>query len=116
MPYVLSNYACLCEHNIFFKPFRALEGRSVYLVAATLRPETMYGQTNCWLHPTIKYIAYPVVGGEVFISTRRSARNMSYQGITVTEGQVDVIAEFPGQVGLTRSDLSYVLCSREGES
>jgi leucyl-tRNA synthetase len=27
-------------------------------VAATLRPETMYGQTNCWLHPDIKYIAF----------------------------------------------------------
>lgn len=86
--------------DIFLKTFRALEGRPVYLVAATLRPETMYGQTNCWLHPTIKYIAYPVGNGEVFISTRRSARNMSYQGMTVTEGQVDVIAEFPGQVGL----------------
>lgn len=28
--------------------------QSVYLVAATLRPETMYGQTNCYLHPDIK--------------------------------------------------------------
>jgi len=23
----------------------------VYLLAATLRPETMYGQTNCWMLP-----------------------------------------------------------------
>jgi hypothetical protein len=23
----------------------------VYLLAATLRPETMYGQTNCWVLP-----------------------------------------------------------------
>ena len=27
--------------------------KPVYLVAATLRPETMYGQTNCFLHPDI---------------------------------------------------------------
>ena len=25
------------------------EGRQVFLLAATLRPETMYGQTNCWI-------------------------------------------------------------------
>uniref|UniRef100_A0A0E0M0N2 leucine--tRNA ligase n=1 Tax=Oryza punctata TaxID=4537 RepID=A0A0E0M0N2_ORYPU len=28
---------------------KALEGWKVYLAAATLRPETMYGQTNCWI-------------------------------------------------------------------
>ena len=37
-----------------------LEGRQVFLVAATLRPETMYGQTNCWLHPDITYLAVEV--------------------------------------------------------
>ena len=26
-----------------------LAGRNVFLAAATLRPETMYGQTNCWV-------------------------------------------------------------------
>ena len=30
----------------------------IYLVAATLRPETMYGQTNCWVHPDIVYEIY----------------------------------------------------------
>jgi leucyl-tRNA synthetase len=29
-----------------------LEGRRVFLVAATLRPETMYGQTSCFLLPS----------------------------------------------------------------
>ena len=28
-----------------------LAGRRVFLLAATLRPETMYGQTNCWILP-----------------------------------------------------------------
>ena len=32
-------------------------GSSVYLVAATLRPETMYGQTNCWVKPDMTYVA-----------------------------------------------------------
>ena len=39
---------------------QALHGKRVFLVAATLRPETMYGQTNCWLHPDITYIAFEV--------------------------------------------------------
>ncbi len=41
----------------------ALASKTVYLVAATLRPETMYGQTNCWLHPDITYIAFEVRPG-----------------------------------------------------
>jgi leucyl-tRNA synthetase len=34
---------------------KSLEGRKVYLAAATLRPETMYGQTNCWVLPDGMY-------------------------------------------------------------
>ena len=34
--------------------FSALAGKKVFLVAATLRPETMYGQTNCWVRPDMK--------------------------------------------------------------
>ena len=33
--------------------YPTLQGKDVYLVAATLRPETMYGQTNCWISPDI---------------------------------------------------------------
>lgn len=70
----------------------------IFMVAATLRPETMYGQTNCWLHPDIKYIAWVTTrSNEVWISTRRAARNMSYQGFTAEEGKVVEIAELTGQ-------------------
>ena len=82
---------------------RSLKGQAVYLVAATLRPETMYGQTNCWLHPDLTYIAFKTCqhsngAGDVFICTRRSARNMSYQGFTPVNGQVDIFTELTGQV------------------
>ena len=77
---------------------RSLEGKNVYMVAATLRPETMYGQTNCWIHPTIKYVACLQTSGEVFISTRRSALNMAYQGFSKEDGKVDVLVELVGQV------------------
>ena len=33
-------------------------GENIYLVAATLRPETMYGQTNCWVRPDMAYSAH----------------------------------------------------------
>lgn len=36
---------------------KTLEGRDVFLVAATLRPETMYGQTCCYLLPSGEYCA-----------------------------------------------------------
>lgn len=80
---------------------RSLKDEAVYLVAATLRPETMYGQTNCWLHPDIKYIGFKTsedIGGDVFICTRRAARNMSYQGFTPANGHLDVVIKLTGQV------------------
>jgi leucyl-tRNA synthetase len=48
-------------------------------MAATLRPETMYGQTNCWVLPEGRYGAYRGLDGEVYIMTERSALNLSYQ-------------------------------------
>lgn len=81
------NYVC----------FSSLNGKKVYFVAATLRPETMYGQTNCWLHPDITYIAFETVKDGVFISTKRAARNMSYQGFTQKDGEFKITLEFKGQ-------------------
>ncbi|XP_022705875.1 leucine--tRNA ligase, cytoplasmic-like isoform X2 [Varroa jacobsoni] len=73
-----------------------LKGYNVFLVAATLRPETMYGQTNCWISPDIEYVAHKMKGGEIFICTFRSAYNMCYQDLCTTHGQVDVLAKFNG--------------------
>lgn len=60
----------------------------------------MYGQTNCWVRPDMRYIAYNLANGDIFISTQRAARNMAYQGFMKTEGQIDIIAELSGQVNL----------------
>ena len=76
----------------------SLAGHPVFLVAATLRPETMYGQTNCWLHPDINYIAFPVKTGEVFISTTRAALNMTYQDFTSEYGKTQVLLRLKGEV------------------
>jgi len=53
----------------------------VFLVAATLRPETMYGQTNCFVLPDGEYGFFKMNGGEVFVCSKRSALNMCYQGL-----------------------------------
>lgn len=57
----------------------ALHGRKVFLAAATLRPETMYGQTNAWVLPDGQYGAFEIDETEVFIVTKRSALNLAYQ-------------------------------------
>ncbi|CAO4371332.1 unnamed protein product [Caenorhabditis nigoni] len=65
----------------------------IFLVAATLRPETMYGQTNCYLHPDIQYSVFYATEAEnqVFVATTRSARIMSYQGLTKVNGVVKYV-------------------------
>ncbi|XP_042902350.2 leucine--tRNA ligase, cytoplasmic [Parasteatoda tepidariorum] len=92
-------------------------GFSVYLVAATMRPETMYGQTNCWVKPDMKYVAFQVSNGEIYICTHRAARNMSYQGFTRENGKVSVLVELEGKdilglplkAPLTAYDIVYTL-------
>ncbi|KAM5299815.1 leucine--tRNA ligase, cytoplasmic isoform 2-T2 [Ctenodactylus gundi] len=74
-----------------------LKGKNTFLVAATLRPETMFGQTNCWVRPDMKYIGFETVNGDIFICTQRAARNMSYQGFTKDNGVVPVVKELMGE-------------------
>ncbi|XP_033622748.1 leucine--tRNA ligase, cytoplasmic isoform X1 [Fukomys damarensis] len=94
-----------------------LKGKSIFLVAATLRPETMFGQTNCWVRPDMKYIGFETANGDIFICTQRAARNMSYQGFTRVNGVVPVVKELMGEeilgaslsAPLTSYDVIYVL-------
>ena len=54
--------------------------KGVYFVPATLRPETMYGQTNCFVLPSGEYGAYYIdATDEVFVMSARSARGLSCQ-------------------------------------
>lgn len=87
--------------------------RQVYLVAATLRPETMYvfprdlimwpvltqhryGQTNCFVGTTIKYGVFAANDKEAYVCTLRAARNMAFQGIFSVRGQINQLAEIDG--------------------
>jgi leucyl-tRNA synthetase len=53
-----------------------LKGKQLFFVAATLRPETMYGQTCCFVGPKLEYGMF-VNANEVYICTPRAARNMA---------------------------------------
>ncbi|KAL7419352.1 cytosolic leucyl tRNA synthetase [Cryptotrichosporon argae] len=60
---------------------QAVGGKKVWMVAATLRPETMYGQTNCYVGPTLQYGIFEASDSELYLVTERAARNMAFQGI-----------------------------------
>jgi leucyl-tRNA synthetase len=53
-----------------------LEGK--YLLAATLRPETVYGQTNLWLDPEVEYVEADV-DGEKWIINEKCAEKLKEQ-------------------------------------
>ncbi|EFQ97379.1 leucyl-tRNA synthetase [Nannizzia gypsea CBS 118893] len=57
------------------------EDANVYFVPATLRPETMYGQTCCFVGPAISYGLFKVKEKEYYVVTKRAAWNMAFQGI-----------------------------------
>ncbi|XP_055082943.1 leucine--tRNA ligase, cytoplasmic [Periophthalmus magnuspinnatus] len=92
---IVEPYTAKFKSKVFYSS--GMKGKNIFLVAATLRPETMFGQTNCWVRPDMKYVAFETVSGDVFICTRRSARNMSFQGFTKENGVVPVVMEILGQ-------------------
>eukprot|EP01006_Ploeotia_vitrea_P043997 TRINITY_DN66796_c6_g1_i1.p1 TRINITY_DN66796_c6_g1~~TRINITY_DN66796_c6_g1_i1.p1 ORF type:complete len:1113 (+),score=168.70 TRINITY_DN66796_c6_g1_i1:87-3341(+) len=69
------------EQECFKSRADLLQDKKVFLVAATLRPETMFGQTNCWILPTGTYQAVEMENNEVFVLTTRAATNLAWQGI-----------------------------------
>lgn len=55
-----------------------------FLVAATLRPETIFGQTNLWINPKVKYVEAKV-GEETWILSKEAVEKLSYQRKDVHE-------------------------------
>lgn len=79
------------------------EDASVYFVPATLRPETMYGQTCCFVGPKIKYGLFKVKEKEYYVVTKRAAWNMAFQGTFFDKDsfpssidQLPAVVELPG--------------------
>lgn len=67
-----------------------------FIIAATLRPETMYGQTNMWVNPDVEYVKADV-DGECWLITQQCADKLVYQGKRVdVKGKVKG-SEFVGK-------------------
>ncbi|MFC2175246.1 leucine--tRNA ligase [archaeon] len=62
-----------------------------YIVAATLRPETVFGQTNLWADPDQEYVKARV-GNETWICSPQCAEKLSFQ----KEG-VEVVGKIKGK-------------------
>lgn len=87
-----------------------LEGKRVFLAAATLRPETMYGQTNAWVLPEGKYGAFEINDTDVFIVAHRAALNLAYQRFSKIPEKPTCLVELTGYdlIGLPlKSPLSF---------
>lgn len=64
---------------------------NIYLVAATLRPETVFGQTNIWVNPNVEYVKARV-GSEIWILSKESAKKLKSQ-----KDEVEVIGHISGK-------------------
>ena len=61
-----------------------------FLVAATLRPETIFGVTNMWIHPAKKYV-WAKVDGEKWVVSKASVEKLKLQA-----KNVEVLETFSG--------------------
>ena len=73
------------------------EGKNIFLVAATLRPETMYGQTNCYILPNGEYGLYEMANGEFYFTSQHAILNLAYQDKTKEPKKADPILTIKGK-------------------
>jgi len=62
-----------------------------YLIAATLRPETIYGETNFWVNPDIEYVKAKV-DKETWIISKECSEKLKNQ-----DKKIDVIGKIKGK-------------------
>lgn len=80
----------------FPEEMKEFEGKDVFMVAATLRPETMYGQTNCFVLPDGNYGIFKMPGDEYYVCSERAMKNMAYQDLTHEFGKWDQVGKVKG--------------------
>jgi len=71
-----------------------------YLVAATLRPETVFGQTNLWVNPATEYVKAKI-NGEKWILSREAAEKLK-----ALEKKVEILEKIPGSSLIDRKALA----------
>ena len=82
--------------------------KPIHLLCGTLRPETMIGQTNCWILPEGQYGVFNR-GEEFVVCSDRVARNMSFQDKFPEWGKTEKVLTCTGKE-LIGASLSAPLC------
>ena len=78
-------------------------GGPTYLVAATFRPETIFGVTNLWLNPDVEYVEARV-DGETWVISREAVAKLADQGKSVEVLRAFKGAELMGKTCLNPID------------
>lgn len=65
---------------------------NMYICAATLRPETVFGQTNMWVNPEIDYQIVKVNGKEKWIVSKECTEKLHDQG-----KKIDIVGSLKGK-------------------
>ncbi len=82
--------------------FELLDEPGTSLVAATLRPETLFGATNLWVHPDADYVLVEWRGEKIIVS-REALVKLEHQH---PDDEFRVIREFKGSVLIGRTAVS----------
>lgn len=64
---------------------------NAYLIAGTFRPETIYGATNIWLHPTATYCRVEIDDEETWIISIEAAEKLEHQN-----HRIKILEKFQG--------------------
>ena len=74
-----------------------------FVVAATLRPETVFGQTNFWANPDVEYVRARV-DGETWIISAQGAEKLGFQ-----KDSVEVIGRISGKELIGKTVIAPVI-------
>lgn len=87
---------------------KASPGCEVFLMAATLRPETMFGQTNCWVLPEGDYVA--VQGPDKAVYVLCGPLPLASCGVCTQEWSLHTSQRFSRSVEEHETCWLHVLC------
>jgi leucyl-tRNA synthetase len=81
------------------------------LPAATLRPETVFGVTNIWLNPDVRYVSVDV-DGELWVVSEQAVEKLRQQGYKVgTSRPITIDFKNEAEVPLTHKKVSILPAS-----
>lgn len=80
--------------------------KDMFIIAGTLRPETVFGQVNLWVNPNAEYVVAKI-GNEKWVVSAECAEKLKHQkkDVEVTGGEIkgrDLLGEYAEAPGINR--------------